>query len=58
VVTGHEAGVVRNLPAIHVPIILLAVVLHLRNRRAAGRCPGPPWPGRGRLPLPLRTPNR
>ena len=48
----------RNLPAIHVPIILLAVVLHLRNRRAAGRCPGPPWSGRGRLPLPLRTPNR
>jgi hypothetical protein len=32
----------RNLPAIHVPLILLAVVLHLRNMRAAGRCPGPP----------------
>jgi hypothetical protein len=48
----------RNLPAIHVPLILLAVALHHRNMRAAGRCPGPPWPGRGRLPLPLRTPNR
>jgi len=48
----------RNLPAIHVPLILLAVVLHHRNMRAAFRCPGPPWPGRGRLPLPLRTPNR
>ena len=48
----------RNLPAIHVPIILLAVVLHRRNMRRRNRCPGPPWPGRGRLPLPLRTPNR
>ncbi len=27
----------RNLPAIHVPLIILAVVLHARNFRRAGR---------------------
>lgn len=27
----------RNLPAIHVPLIILAVVLHARNLRRAGR---------------------
>lgn len=30
----------RNLPAIHVPIILLAVVLHLRNMRRRRPVPG------------------